>query len=125
MNKYNLAQGVGLGVVIWGVVALFVTTAVNLGILASIWTQLGIVVLAWVTAYFLSFSAEFDNMVNAFEYGLTFVLIGMALDLIVTLQVYPSLFTSWMYWVGYVAVLSAPLFQIEKSSKFSSHIPAH
>ncbi len=51
---------------------------------------------------------------EALAYGLSWVVIGVILDLLVTRQFKADIFTSKALWVGYLLILLAPLLRVKK-----------
>ena len=108
MKKFNWSKAIGYGMLIWAIMALLVKAAYYMGIIGSAWTGIILVMIAALLSYSLGGRIDFQNGGQSFEYGLSWIIVGFILDLIITMQVYPAVVSTWFYWVGYALILFAP-----------------
>lgn len=114
MNNFSWSRAFGFGVLAW--LIMFAATSALVGFkvnMASVWWGLGIAVIAGLTSFILAGYSKIESSNQALGYGAMWVVMGLALDLVISWQFNSSIFTSWEYWVGYALVLIAPWLEYE------------
>lgn len=110
MNKFNWLKGISFGILIW--LAAFVIGAilVAMGATLNVWWMLVLAVIAGALSYIFAGNANPRTTGQAFGYGLTWAVIGLALDLAITYRFSGTtvIASMWTYWFGYALVLMAP-----------------
>ncbi|MDO8522805.1 MAG: hypothetical protein Q7S12_00760 [bacterium] len=76
------------------------------------WMKLAVAVFAGIMAYLLSAYTPIYGYSNALLLGMIFVVVGIALDILVTYQFNSEFFTYWSLWLGYALVLFIPLLRV-------------
>ncbi|OGF63043.1 hypothetical protein A2662_00365 [Candidatus Giovannonibacteria bacterium RIFCSPHIGHO2_01_FULL_45_33] len=79
------------------------------------WMKVSAAVFAGVLALVLSSYIPLYGYSNALLFGMIFVVVGIALDALVTYRFNSEIFTYWQMWLGYALVLVAPLLRIMKA----------
>jgi len=113
MNNFSWSKAIGYGAIIWLIIFAFVSGLVGLGLYGSVWVQLGIALLVGILAYVFAQSTAVKGIPQALSYGIIWVIIGLLLDLVVTMRFEPAIFSSWTLWIGYALTLLAPLAVME------------
>ncbi|MDP2669303.1 MAG: hypothetical protein Q8P07_05765 [bacterium] len=80
-----------------------------------VWMKVSVAVFAGVLALVLSAYTPLYGYSNALLFGMIFVVVGIALDALVTYRFNSEIFTYWQIWLGYALVLVAPLLRIMKA----------
>lgn len=108
MNTFNWGKAIGFGVVIWLIMFGVVSLLMNINLYDLTVVKIILVGIAGLLSYLLISNVEDITQLQAFAYGLSWVVIGVALDLIVSSQLTSGLFNRWEYWVGYAMILLTP-----------------
>ncbi|HYF04927.1 MAG TPA: hypothetical protein VEA59_02025 [Patescibacteria group bacterium] len=110
--NFNWTKALGYGVLLW--VVMFVVGAIlaSMGIGLSAGWILVLGIIGAILAYSFAANARPGTAGAALGYGITFAVIGIILDSLISAQFTAgtNLFNSWTYWLGYVLVLAAPMF---------------
>lgn len=115
MNNFSWTKGFGFAVLIWTILFAVGAVLVLLGVTLSTGWMLGLAIAAGILSYTFAIAANSQNSVEALGYGFLWAVIGMVLDLIITLQFSAAhgVLSHWVYWVGYTLVLFAPWIEYE------------
>jgi FtsH-binding integral membrane protein len=113
MNKFNWSKATGFGVLTWVIMFVLASIVVAFGAtLAAGWGYV-LAVVAGVVAYSFAINADSANVGQAFGYGLTFAVIGIVLDMLISARFQSGIFSMATYWVGYALVFFAPWVEYE------------
>lgn len=111
----NWKKAIGFGVLIWvlmfAIVSAFIAFNVYQGVLMGIVTA----IIAGVIAFILAGYVKPSSLGIALAYGFIWVVVGVILDGVITMQFNPEIFGSWSLWLGYFLVLLAPALRVKKS----------
>ncbi len=115
MKNFNWMKAIGFGIVIWAVLFALVWASMSMAVYGSIITKLVLVIVAASLAYSFTPDARFITTAQALGYGVSFVVVGVLLDLIVSRQFDSAIFSAWEYWLSYALILISPMFRSEGS----------
>lgn len=104
----NWKKAVGFGFLFWVIMFAIVSALVALKFYGNIWGKVVTVVIGFVVAYVLANYAKPRSIGTAFGFGISWVIIGLILDFLITTRFEPNLFRFRSLWVGYLVVLLAP-----------------
>lgn len=109
MNNFSWSKALGFGALIWAVMFAITSAFVGFGfnMNSMLWSLITAGV-SGVLAYFFSGYIKTFGSWQALGYGLSWVIVGVTLDLIITRQFNSAIFGTWEYSVGYALVLFAP-----------------
>lgn len=111
----NWKKAISFGAVIWILMFVIVSVFIGFKIYGSVWMQIIAAIIAGAISYYLAGKIKPHSAKSALSYGLTWAMVGVILDAIVTTRFNPAIFASWSLWLGYILVLLAPTFQVKKS----------
>ena len=97
-----------------------VSAFVGFNIYGSIAMQAVAAIIAGVLSMIFAKKLKITNAGLALAYGVSWLVIGVILDFIVTVKFNPTVFSSWPYWLGYALILLAPLCTIKKGPTAST-----
>jgi len=80
-----------------------------------VWMEVITPIIAGIVSLVLAGKIKPSKVAAALGYGLSWVVIGLILDAIVTLRFNPAVFTFWSLWLGYLLVLLAPVLRVKKA----------
>ncbi|MCL5794798.1 MAG: hypothetical protein M1338_00335 [Patescibacteria group bacterium] len=111
----EILKRIGWGVLIWVIMFVWVTVLMfvfklTTGWLTYVLSWLASILLAWLAAN----KSNLKNVTDALLTGLIWIVVGVALDWIVTTKFSPQIFSSWSLWVGYGLLLIVALFNVKK-----------
>jgi len=101
------------GILIWLIMFAVVSAFLN-AYNEKTWVKVAIVLFGGIVALILAGKAEPTSMTIALGYGLGWVIIGVILDTLVTMNYNQNILHSKWLWVGYALILLAPLLRIKK-----------
>jgi hypothetical protein len=107
-------KAIGYGVLLWILIFVIVCIFIGFKIYDSVWMELLVAVIGGFISFVLAGYAKPASAGQALGYGISWVVIGVILDFIVTMRFNPAIFSSWTLWVGYALGCLAPLLQITK-----------
>ena len=110
----NWKKAIGFGVLLWVLMFVIVSIFIAFGIYDFLWMMIVTAVIAGLISFILAGFVKPRNVGLALGYGLAWVVVGVILDLIVTMRFNPTIFASWTLWLGYVLILLAPLLRVKK-----------
>lgn len=108
-------KAIGLGALLWVLMFVIVSAFIGFKIYEFVWMQIVTAIIGGIISFILAGRIKPSKVSLALGYGLTWVVVGLILDVIVTMRFSPAIFTAWSLWLGYALVLLAPLLQIKKS----------
>jgi hypothetical protein len=113
-NNMNWKKAAIFGVFLW--ILMFVIVSVFVAFDIYKFGFMGVVtaLIAGKISHTLAKKVKPDKASLALSYGLTWVIIGIILDTIVTTRFNSGIFSSWSLWLGYSLVLLAPLLIVKK-----------
>lgn len=111
----NWKKAIGFGLLLWIIMFVVVSAFVAFNWYQFLWIQVVIAIIAGIIVWILADYVDIKNYSLALSYGLTWVIVGLILDALISYQFDNSIFTSWTLWLGYLLVLLVPLFRIKKS----------
>jgi len=111
----NWKKAVIFGVFLWILMFVIVSVFVAFDVYKFGFIKVVSAVIAGIISYKLARKVKPDKISIALGYGLTWVIIGVLLDTIVTTRFNSELFSSWSLWLGYALVILAPLLTIKKT----------
>ncbi|MEK7512581.1 MAG: hypothetical protein AAB601_00080 [Patescibacteria group bacterium] len=103
----NWKKGIGYGALIW-VIMFAVLSALMAFAGAGVTLSIAAIVLGVILAFVFAGKVDLSSVGTALGYGVLWAVVGLVLDLIVTMQFAPDLFSDWLYWVGYVLLAATP-----------------
>jgi len=108
MNKFSWSKAFGFGLLLW--VSLFIIATVLSVVHAtfSLWVVLALGIVGAFIAYGFAVSANPLGPAQALGYGISWVLIGLVLDALISRQIHSQIYGLWTYWFGYAMILLAP-----------------
>ncbi len=114
----NFKKGIGFGLLLWVIMFVIVSALIAFKIYNS--DEPG--VMSWVVAVVGGFVSLIlagylkpRSAGGALGYGLTFVVVGLILDLLITTRFNPGILGEAPIWVSYVLVFLAPLLRVKKA----------
>ncbi len=110
----NWKKAIGFGVLLWIIMFVVVSVLVGFDVYKYLWVQVVAAIIAGVVSLVLAGYVKPHKAGLALGYGLTWVIVGIILDLIITTRFDPTVFSSWILWLGYALVLLAPLLKVRK-----------
>ena len=113
MEKFNWAKAIGFGVLIWAVMFAFISFLIGYEWYDFMISKVLVVIAAGLLSYLCIKNVKSTAFSEALEYGISWVAVGVVLDLIASTQFNSYLFGAWEYWVGYALILAVPLFSAE------------
>ena len=108
-SSFNWAKGLGFGALIWLILFAFTSALVGFEVMDTFGGQTLTMGVAAILTYGLSYSIRPADGYQAFGYGFLWAAIGILLDLVITYQFNPAVFSAWQYWVSYALVLFMPM----------------
>jgi hypothetical protein len=109
-------RAIGFGALLWILMFVIISAFIGFGIYQGMWMELLGSLLGGGIAYILAGYMKPTSYGLALGYGLTWVVVGVILDAIVTVRFAPNIFTLWTMWVGYALVLLAPMLRVKRSA---------
>ncbi|MDD5721124.1 MAG: hypothetical protein PHT16_01600 [Candidatus Pacebacteria bacterium] len=109
MEKFNWFKVAGYGALIWVIMFAFVWLLISLSLFDSVISKIIIVLAAGVLSYLFTPDAKSLKPSTAFGYGVSWVIVGVVLDLLISMRFMADLFGRWEYWLAYALILLAPV----------------
>lgn len=122
----NWKFALGLGIAIWVLMFVIVSAFVAFRVYETTVSKIIIILISGILAYLAAGYAKPENYLSAISYGAAWVIVGLALDFLITTKFNPVIFSSRSLWAGYLLVLLAPLLKSsrqETPNSTSSSIP--
>lgn len=111
MSNFSWNKALGYGATIWSAMFVFGAILYGFNLFDSFLSKILFVSFAGILSYILTISTEPLSDGEAFGYGLSWILVGFVLDLIITVQFNTAIFSTWEYWFAYLFVLFAPFLE--------------
>ncbi len=128
-EKFNWLKTLGYGTLFWVIMSFFVWTLASFGLYDSLVSKTFIVVAAGTLSALFVENITLYRTPLTFFYGLAFVVIGMVLDLLISLQFTRVVFMTGTYWLSYAAILAGPMLNLKnrdsENPKVSRHSPTY
>jgi hypothetical protein len=116
--KFNFKKGILYGVVVW--VIMFVIACVFVAYKVPSTSTFFNIVLTVLSAIAVLIVAGFvapKNFKQGILCGLTFAVVGIVLDFLISSKFAPGMFSSSYYWLSYILVIILPLFRVKRPVK--------
>jgi len=114
--KIDWKKGVGFGALLWVVVFIFVCIFVAYKVPTDVlWSHIVFVILTAVVVYILAGFVKPTSIKEALKYGITWAVVGIILDLLISRMFAPGMFASLYYWISYALVVLVPLLRVKKA----------
>lgn len=108
-STFNWTRGLGYGALIWLILFALTSALVGFEAMNTFNGQALTMSVAAILTYGLSYSIRPVDGYHAFGYGFLWAVVGILLDLVITFQFNPAVFSTWQYWVSYALVLFVPM----------------
>ena len=108
MEKFNWNKTVGYGALVWAIMFALVSLLAGYALYDTLISKIIVVLAAGVLSYLFAVNTKPGNMFQAFGYGAAWVIVGVVLDVLITIQFNTALFSSWEYWLSDALILFAP-----------------
>ena len=112
MEKFNWSRAIGYGALIWVVLFVFVWILISFSLFESVISKIIIVLVAGALSYFFTPDIKMLKPSRALSYGVSWVVVGVVLDLLISMRFMADLFSRWEYWLGYAFILFAPAIRV-------------
>lgn len=124
MNKFNWTKAIGVGVIIWAVMAFTLWVLSSFQSLSPLWAHGIVAVAGGLATVLLAAGSRSEGGSQAAEYGLSWAVVTVLLDLAATQWLDVHIFTAWQYWLGIALVLVAPFvtYELQGSGSHSKAI---
>ena len=110
----KLLKIVGTGILGWVLIFVIISAFVGFKIYDNIWVQLLGVVIVGIIAFVLVGILKPKSLSAALNIAVIWLIIGLALDWIITTRFNPGIFTLWHVWSGYFLIFLIPFLRIKK-----------
>ncbi len=111
----NWKKAIGFGALIWVLMFVIVSIFIGFKIYDYLWIEILIAVIGGIISFILAGYVKPKSYGIALAYGASWVVIGILLDIIVTMRFNSAIFLSWTLWLGYGLGLIAPLLRVKKT----------
>lgn len=113
----DFKKGIAYGLAVW--ILMFVVISIFVGFKIYDSTIMKIVgaIVGGIIVFVASGFIKPQSMGIALCYGITFVVVGLVLDLLITARFDSAVFVAWTIWLGYALVLLVPLTRVKKMVK--------
>ena len=108
----NWRKAIGFGAALWVIMFALVSALIAFKLYPSY--PILAAVLGGVVSYVLAGYAKPASNNEALSFGATWVVVGVALDWLITTRFSPAIFGMWTLWLGYGLVLLVPLLRVKK-----------
>ncbi|MFH1656208.1 MAG: hypothetical protein ABH956_00345 [Candidatus Nealsonbacteria bacterium] len=102
------------GVFIWILMFTIASAFIAFDIFKFTWTQGITALISGIIAFILAGKIRPNKISIALNYGLIWVVVGLALDALISIKFNSEIFSSWSLWLGYGLILLAPMLRIKK-----------
>jgi len=115
MEKLNWSKAIGFGALIWAIMFALVALFMSFNLYDWVFSKIIVVLAAGVLSYLFARNIRFSRSSQILPYSLTWVIVGIILDLVISMRFYGTLFSTWEYWLAYAFILFTPLLYIGRS----------
>lgn len=105
---------IGFGALLWAIMFALVSFFMAYKLYPAEGMDIIVAVIAGVLSFLLAGYAKPNSINNALALGLSWVVVGLILDALITTKFEPTLFGSWIYWLSALLVLLAPTLRVKK-----------
>tara|TARA_Y100000310_G_scaffold266543_1_gene278078 strand:- start:29 stop:394 length:366 start_codon:yes stop_codon:yes gene_type:complete len=113
----NILKVIGYGVLIWVLMFAIVSAFVAFTIYENVGAQVILAIISGAIAFFFAGKVKPSKFDKALIFGLIWVIIGLALDALITTKFNEEIFRTWSLWLGYALVIIAPILRIRKGEQ--------
>lgn len=114
--RMNWKMAIGFGLLLWVIMFAIASVFVAFNMIARTWVGILLIIVSGVAVFVLAGKARPASTAVALAYGLSWVIVGVALDAIITRRFNPGIFNEWSIWVGNLVVLLVPLLRVGKGT---------
>lgn len=122
MNNFSWKKVFGFGLIIWLVMFAAASAFVGFESGASLWAQMAMIILSGILAFVFARYSNIQSAGQALGYGISWALIGLFLDLLITYQFTQDVFSSWQYWTTYALIVVVPWIEMEINQTNKLHV---
>lgn len=108
-------KALGYGVALWVVMFVIVSALISFKAYQGAVMLVVVAIISGIISYVLAGYAKPAKANDALLYGVSWVVVGVVLDLLVTSRFNAAIFSSWSLWLGYALVLLAPMVRVKRS----------
>jgi hypothetical protein len=113
----NWKKTISYGAVIWVLMFVIVSIFIGFGFYSPTWSKGLIIIIGGIISYIVAKKyARPASSRMAISYGVSWAVVGVILDTIITARFDPTVFQSKTYWVSYLVILLAPLLTVKKGA---------
>ena len=122
MTKFNWMKAIFFGIFIWAILFAVGLLLSATGVVIGIGALLTLAIIAAFVTYAFAVSASPQSATQALGYGLSFVVIGLLLDVLITRNLVAGLYSIWSYWLGYLFILVSPMVRLPSSEPLAGAV---
>lgn len=111
----NWKKAIGFGALLWVLMFVIISAFIGFKVPESVWLSVGFAIISGVISFVLAGYVKPKSYGMALSYGVSWLVVGVILDAIVTMRFNPAIFTAWTLWLGYGLAVLAPLLRVKKS----------
>jgi len=108
-------KGIGFGLAIWVLMFVIVSIFIRFGIYELQAMMIITPIISGVIAYILAGLVKPQNYMAALQYALTWLVVGVILDALITMGYNPAIFSSLYLWLGYILMVLAVFLRVKKA----------
>ncbi len=112
----NWKKAIGFGILLWVLMFAIVSVFIGFKIYDYLWIEILIAVIGGIISFILAGYVKPKSYGTALSYGVSWLVVGVILDIIVTMRFNAAIFTAWTLWLGYGLGVLAPLLRVKKQS---------
>ena len=112
--KFNWKKGLGFGIIVWAVMFIVVCILLAYKMPQNMLFTVIVTAITLVAVFFFAKNIAPKNYVEALEYGVVFVIVGIILDFLISRMFAPNIFKEVSYWVSCLLVALIPLLTVKK-----------
>ena len=110
----NWQKAVAFGLLLWVIMFVIVSIFIAFKIYDNAAMKVVTALIGGLTSFILAGYVKPTSPNLALTYGISWVVVGVILDALVTMRFNPQIFLSKGLWLGYSLVLFAPLLKVKK-----------
>jgi hypothetical protein len=110
----NWKKMIGFGALLWVLMFVIISAFIGFKVPESIWLSVGFAVISGMISFILAGYVKPKSFGMALGYGLSWLVVGVILDIIVTMRFNSAIFSDWTLWLGYGLAVLAPLLRVKK-----------
>lgn len=107
-------KAIGLGLLLYAIMFVVVSALIGFKVYQYAGVPVAVAILGGVVSYILASYVKPRSAKVALGYGLSWVVVGVILDALITMRFNPQIFASLTIWFSYTLVLLAPLARVRK-----------